>query len=907
VAASGSNDRPPRLARALLRLALPAADRAAALSDIDEEFEDRCSRDGRRRAVRWYRAQVRRSLWPSIVRRSPLPGVPVTAATSRSTQRRGPLRGWSADLRLAVRGLLAHPTFAIVMVGTLALGVGGVTAVFTLADPMLFRPLPYPDAEQLFELRIAGTGDFARGSHADLRAFRTASAIRAAGVFDDAPPARLAEVPALGVLRGYSVDEGYLTALGIRPAAGRLFTADEYAAAPSDVVPVLTEGDGLPPPVLVTDQVARALFAEPDVAAGRLMALRRHGVTVPHRIVGVLQSDFVFPNLGSSAPDYLAPLSQEQTGLGHPRGGTTLMVRLAPDASPDAARAEFQALVAQVEREYPEMAEGRVVSLTSIRDVLFARVRPAVWLLLGTVVAVFVLAVSNLAHLSLARGAQRYRELAMRQAIGASRWQLARLLLTETLVVATLGAVGAIALGEALYRSVMAFVPEFGHVYRLMPSGLDLRVAATGVLATAGAVVVMGLLPAATTVRAPSLVSALRDGRGSPRGRRAADRALSAVQTASAMAILVITILLVGSFERLAGTVKGLDLNGLETVSIELPRNPLLRTPLDRRRHWEFASEFRRRAQVELGVTLGLAQGVPGISLPVSTRRAEDAPDSENFVIGFPSDATFMQAIRLELVRGRLFTDEEAHGNARVAVLDERAARFFWPGADPIGQFLADFQAEPPVTRRVVGIVETIDTDFGGDPRTGRAFLPFDPEGFGPRYYVLRGELTPADRDGLARIAGELMPGAIIDTNELRAFERRLGEPKLLARLMLALALLAILLTMAGIYATVSHAVSGRMTEIGVRVALGAAPSTVRRTVLGEAMLPVAVGVMSGTLLALWSSSLFESLLFGLEATSAGVLASAASLVLAIALGASLLPALRAGRVDPAGVLREDG
>jgi hypothetical protein len=453
----------------------------------------------------------------------------------------------------------------------------------------------------------------------------------------------------------------------------------------------------------------------------------------------------------------------------------------------------------------------------------------------------------------------------------------------------------------------MAFVPQFGHVYRLMPSGLDLRVVTTGVVATAGAIVVMGLLPAVAIVRAPALAGALRDGRGSPRGRRAADRALSALQAAAAMAILVITILLVGSFERLAGTVRGLDLDGLETVSVELPRSPFLRTPLDRRRHWEFASEFRRRAQVELGVTFGLAEGVPGVSLPVNVRRAGDAPDSADWVIGFPSDATFMRAIRLELVRGRLFTDEEAHGNARIAVLDERAARFFWPDADPIGQLIANSQEEPPVARRVVGIIETIDTDFGGDPRTGHAFVPFDPEGLGPRYYVLRGEFTPADRDGLARIAGELMPGAIINTNELRALERRLGEPKLLARLMLSLGGLAILLTMAGIYATVSHTVGGRVREIGVRLALGAAPPMVRRMVLGDAILPVAVGVVAGAALAIWSSTLLESLLFGFEATSPGVLASAATLVLAIAFGASLLPALRAGRVDPAGVLREAG
>jgi predicted lysophospholipase L1 biosynthesis ABC-type transport system permease subunit len=240
-----------------------------------------------------------------------------------------------------------------------------------------------------------------------------------------------------------------------------------------------------------------------------------------------------------------------------------------------------------------------------------------------------------------------------------------------------------------------------------------------------------------------------------------------------------------------------------------------------------------------------------------------------------------------------------------VAVLDARAAAFFWPDQNPLGQRVADFQVRPPVERQVIGVVRTIDTDFGREPRRGSAFVPFAPSSRGPSWYVWRGGLSPATRDGLAQLADEIVPGTVIGTRELRAFERRLGEPRLLARLMLALAILTVLLTVAGVYATVSHTVSRQTPEIGVRLALGAAPHRIRHLVVKDALLPVAAGVAGGAFIAAWSMHMLESLLFGFTASDPTALAAAASLVLFVAVAASAVPATRASRIDPAVVLRE--
>jgi hypothetical protein len=321
-------------------------------------------------------------------------------------------------------------------------------------------------------------------------------------------------------------------------------------------------------------------------------------------------------------------------------------------------------------------------------------------------------------------------------------------------------------------------------------------------------------------------------------------------------------------------------------------------------------ASFVDRAEAETGQRIGIGRGLPGVTLPGALWRSGDPPESRDTVIAYPVDATWMSVARLQLVRGRLYSDTEANGNAPVAVVDERAARFFWPGADPIGQIVTDRQTRAPFSRSVIGVVRTVDVDFGraadAGRANGRAFVPLAPDGFSPPWLLWRGPVSGQFVDRLRQAADLAAPGAKVRVTPLEPFERRLGEPRMLAWLMASLGLLALLLTIAGVYAVVSHVVSGRLAEIGIRMALGAPPARVRRMILVESLWPTVVGVVAGAGIAVWWTRALRGVLFGVDPTNPILVAAVAIAVVGVAQAACLRPARRAMRVDPVRVLQGD-
>jgi putative ABC transport system permease protein len=835
------------------------------------------------------------ALWMRAMR-----DVVVTARSQRPPAARRSVSGWSADWRQGARTLLRDPLFAIVVVLTLALSIGGVTAVFTLADPILFRPLPYPDADRVFRTRVEGTGTFLGfPQFADYFAAKSMRTAQATGAFYAPVPAQLAggseEAPA--TLLGYRVTGGMLDVLGIAPERGRLFVAQEYDAVVPDPSPSVGEE-----PALITDGLWTRAFGRRDEAIGAVLPLTVRTATLRLRVVGVLRPDFVFPDYTNDAPSFLMPGRLDPAAVSNPRSVTDIFLRLRPGVDSGVATAELQDIARTTEREYAVLPQGRHVTLLPIRDTLFKSVRTPLAMLLAITIAILVLASVNLAHLYLVRTGERTREIAVRCALGASAWRIVRWLMTETLILAIAGGAAALAVGRGLFGLVMSVMPQFARVYRLAPAGVDARVVAATAFLSLATLIVFGVAPALGAAR-PTIAPTLQEGSSRATGRRRArHRLLTAIQAGLAVSILVVSALIVVSFVKLASSVHGVDFDGVTSVSIDWPAS----AALPARQH-ALAKRVTDESAAALRGRLGVARGTPGLTFPTAFWRAEDPDSAPPQGMAYPADRSYLDIVRVSLVRGRLYTDEEAWNNVPVAIIDERAAEVVWPGQDPLGRLIKDRQASDNPPRTVIGVVKRLDVLSTNDwAAKGIAFVPLHPDARSGDVFVWRGTPTVALRDAVAQTVRRLDPSAVVGVRALEPFERTLGEPRLMARLLGVLGALALVLTMFGVYSVVSHTVAGRRVEIGVRMALGASATSVRRLVLRDAVLPAAAGIAVGLVPCLWWTGSIRKLLFALEPHDPIVVAAASGTVLVIVAVAALGPARRASRVDPVVALRQN-
>ena len=665
--------------------------------------------------------------------------------------------GWLTDLRLAGRAIRRSPGYAFVVISTLTLAVGGVTAVFTLADPMIFRPLPYPDADRIQRVVVRGEGTFGGfGSYFDYDQVKNATTVESVGGSGGLIVGGVGDPDDNTTIIGYTIYEGYLSVLGVGPAFGRTFSAQEYAQAPDRTV----TGPAVQRPALLTDAAGRRFFGSAAAAMGKSIVLRSNGQEQRLDVVGVLGRDFVYPDWVNEAPAFFVPSRLDLSKADNPRTVADIMVRLRPGVSIERATAEMSAIVTAVERDHPTVPKGRTVALMNLRTQLFSRVRTPLLMLLWATACVLALAAGNLAHLSLARSQDRAREIGVRRALGAGRWRIARLLVTESLLLASIGAAGALAFGQVLFGVVMAVVPRFGHVYRLMPASLNGRVVALGLAVTIVSAAAFGVLPALMAARRDGLVA--KHSTRVRRSRRLGDEILATLQAALAVAILVTATLIVGSFVKLVNSIQGIDLEGLTSIGVALPSDAY-RAP--EARH-QFAQSFVAGVEAATGQRIAVARGLPGVTLPSPALRGGDISTSKDDVIAYPADRTFIDDMRLELVRGRLFTLEESNHNAPVAVLDERAARFFWPEGDALGRTIDDYQTasrsangsieQTAVSRQVVGIVRSVDVNFSNDPGHGLAFVPIDPAGRSSDGFLWRGILTEPFKRALKAAAASV-------------------------------------------------------------------------------------------------------------------------------------------------------
>jgi putative ABC transport system permease protein len=799
------------------------------------------------------------------------------------------------DLRFAARGLATRPGFAIIAILTLALGIGATTAVFSVVDRVLFRSLPYPHDERLVSFGVkapfAGIEIMLAAEYAVLRGrpgpFESMTSLTSSGVDCDVTeqnPARLSCA---------QVESTFLSTLGIHPVVGRDFTRDD-------------DRPTAPRVALLSYGLWQSRFAADPKVAGKVMSLDGK----PVEIIGVLPAGFEMPNLGVA--DMLLPEAFDESALdrNHPRVVLRTFARLKPSVTIAQATAALQPWFQDSLRFIPPQFREEVsLRVRSLRDRQIEDSRVGAWVLLGAVIAVLLLACTNVANLLLVRAAGRQREVAVRTALGATRVRLARQALTESLLLALLGGIAGCGLAYLLLRIFTSIAPE--GIVRLQQASLDLRVLGFCFAVSLISGLLFGVAPALDRPVPEALAgrSVRTPVRGSFR------HSLVAAQIAGSLVLLTGAGLLLRSLWKIQSVSIGLETQHLVTAQISLGQYRYPDAPQQLAFFHKLEARLSQIPGVELvALSNSLPPSGPGqatffasIELAGRPRPAEGTGGMVGFRMVTPN---YFSALGIRIVRGRLFTEADRSPGEQPVVLSETLAARLFPKEDPLGKMLrftaADMQGP---WRTIVGIAGNVKNNGLTADADPEFYLPWknDPEAYVQRGYVtIRTSLSPNTMVPWVRseIAG-LDPTMPV---EFATMSARVGiltqRPRFDALLLSLFAGIGVLLAALGLYGVVSFFVSQRTQEIGVRMALGATPRNISKMVLRNVARWTLGGAGLGLLGSWFCARLLQSLLFEVRAHDPMLLAMPLLILLAVAFFAAWIPARRAARVDPMVALR---
>ena len=795
------------------------------------------------------------------------------------------------DLRSALRQLRRRPGVTLVAVLALAIGIGGATAIFSVLDATLLRPLPYPGPEALVRIwQTTPAGEDFAASEPDFldlqarnRTFAAMAAMRTVhpSLTGEGEPERL---------DGAAVTHTLFPLLGTEPEIGRAFTAAEDRAGDAARV------------ALLSHELWRRRFGGDPGVVGRAITLDGQ----PYVVTGVLPATFAF----APGVDVYLPLGPS-AGAERDDHWLGVVGRLRSGVTVAQGRADLDRVVRELKAEHPETNGGWGVRVASFDDWLRgAQYRRAVWVLFGAVGCLLLLACANVANLLVAQGIGRQGELGIRAALGASRGRVARQLFTESPVLALAGAGAGLLLAAWAVDAVRALAsPDM--VPGLADVALDGRVVAfalgTGVLTA----LLFGLLPALRVARVDvSRTLATGARAGTSTGHRRLRDGLAVAQIALAMVLLVGAGLMLTSFRRLQAVDTGLSTTGVLTVPLQLPEGAY---PGERQR--AFVRELVARAEAlprvrSAAVTITNPYREWGFANDVTPAdRAAGAPPSGLLVAGWRSVTPgFFRTLQVPLLRGRLFDDASGPEAEPVVVISASLARQLWPGEDAVGKSLF-WGGTTGTPKRVVGVVGDVrDRAPEAEPQP-MLYLPYAQLELPMVTLLVRTDLArPAALAGSLRgVVWSLDPNLPVpEVTPLAANQAALlAGTRFRALLLAAFAGVALLLAALGVYSVMAFAVARRTREIGVRLALGARPAEVARAVLRRGLALTAAGVAVGAVGSLAAGRAAAGLLYETPPTDARTIAAVALLLGVTALLATWLPSRRATRVDPVRALRE--
>jgi putative ABC transport system permease protein len=798
------------------------------------------------------------------------------------------------DLSFGVRILLKKPVFTLVAILTLSLGIGANTAIFSVVNAVLLRPLDYPEPEKIMALWPArGGGSFQGVSEAKYLFWRanaqsfdglTATTGVGSGI-------NLAGGDEPEFVTGSRVSADFFKVLGVNPVIGRGFTLEEDSP----------NGDAV---VILSNELWRRRFnADPSIS-GKSVSLNGTSYTV----VGVMPEGFRY----ADRQDLLLPLrlNPASRGEGH---NFRVLGRLKSGVAPAQARADMQLVFGKFKEAEPKMLwrQEDGVRVESYLDSMTSTIRPMLWMLFGVVVFVLLIACANVANLQLARAASRSREMAIRAAMGASRGRIARQLLTEGVLLGVLGGAAGLMIASLGVEALAAVMPA-NMLPRTGQLSFDWRVLGFALATAVGAGLLFTLVPALRAGRV-DLNEALKEsgGKGASGGERTRiQNVLVVVEVALSLILLIGASLLLRTFINLRQVEPGFDPRNVLTFEVAPNGGPYTTTAGQ--------ADYVRRALDRIKALPGVESAAVSTTLPlvgllnfgVSLAGKPDSVRSTEIRMITPE---YFEVLKMNLRHGRAFNDADSAGAAPAIIVNEAYAKRVLPGADPIGKYLS---VEGVSTHSIVGVVNDIRHFSLGSPAPPQVFVPLvqidDKLMRAARQFVTLKVAIRTAQEPLSLSESVRREMLAVDPTlpvvNLRSLEqivsRSLASDRFNSMLIGSFALIGLILAAVGVYGVISYTTANRTHEIGLRMALGAERGDVLGLIIKQAMVPSLLGVAIGLGGAYGLTRLMKDYLFGVTTTDPLSFAAIAMLLITVALAACWIPARRAAKVDPMIALR---
>lgn len=805
------------------------------------------------------------------------------------------------DIRYAVRTLFKSPGFTVVAILTLALGIGCNTAMFSVVTAVVLRPLPFPDPDKLVAVASASKVRAVPAvSFPDFLDWRDQNRS-----FEHIAAYHTADLTLTGLgepahIEANVVTTGFFEALGVQPQLGRTFSAEEEK--PGNHVAILS------------DQMWRGQFHGDPNVLGKGFALGGKAYT----IVGVMPAGFEFP-IRSTPRDLWIPASIDaeidnpgDTPIVGQRGAHFLrtIARLKPGVSVDLALQDMQGITQALAKKYPDTnTHFQDARVRPVLDELIGNTRPALMVLLGAVGLVLLIACVNIANLLLARGAGRSREIAIRTALGASRFRVVGQLITEALLLALVGAAIGLAGASWAISALVRLYPQ--NLPRLSQVSIDWRVLLFSLVVAFVSAIVFGLFPALQATKI-NLEESLREGgRGGASSRQKRFRtALVVAETSLGVVLLVGAGLLIRSFDRLSKVDPGFNTHNVLTLNFDLPSGRYNNEKSD-----QFVREFFERLSARPGVksAAGTAQ------LPMSGSKAmttfgvkgQDIPEGQKpaamIVVVTPG---FFNTMRMPVLQGRGFDERDQRKAQPVVIVSQSFAEQYFPHENPVGKYIQPGANDGPGAdpwREIVGVVADVRSKDLSTPPEPTFYIPYPQLVWGAPTIVVHTAIdavsaAPTVRTVLKDMDPELPLYEVRTMDDLLALS--IGRQKFQTVLLGVFAGIALLLTAVGLYGVMAYSVVQRTHEIGIRMALGASRADVLRMVLKTGATMAAIGVAIGIVGSLVLTRFMQSMLYEVRSQDPVTLFAVCAVLSAVALLASYIPARRATKVDPMIALR---